>query len=215
MNINALNQYICGYVLDIYRDFCILLERGKKNEPVFFLRNFGNRYTKDFENMNGRRWAHSFEKNGKLCVYVPVEIYTKEDIIKNIIHILIHICNENQDIAESTNGKYHNKLFALKAQDFGIECEYTRNYGWIFHTIPGSLKEDGLRIINRYYDDLITYAKLYIAMERARSENLSPKSHNTYVTYECPICKKRIKASRDSKIICAVCETMFERISGR
>ena len=204
MNINALNQYICGYVLDIYRDFCILLEREKKNEPLFFLRNFGNRYTKDFENMNGRRWAHSFEKNGKLCVYVPVEIYTKEDIIKNIIHILIHICNENQDIAESTNGKYHNKLFALKAQEFGIECEYSRNYGWNFETIPDSIKEDGLRIIDRYYDDLITYAKLYIAMERARSENLSPRTHNSYVTYECPVCKNELKHHGIQKYMCCM-----------
>lgn len=106
-------------------------------------------------------------------------------------------------------------MFALKAQEFGIECEYSRNYGWNFETIPDSVKEDGLRIIDRYYDDLITYAKLYIAMERARSENLSPRTHNSYVTYECPVCKKRIKASRDSKVICAVCERLFERISGK
>ena len=46
----------------------------------------------------------------------------------------------------------------------------------------------------------------------ARSENLSPRTHNSYVTYECPVCKKRIKASRDSKVICAVCERLFERI---
>ena len=31
MNINALNQYILGYILEIYRDFCILMERKKKN----------------------------------------------------------------------------------------------------------------------------------------------------------------------------------------
>lgn len=215
MNINALNQYILGYILEIYRDFCILLEREKKNEPIFFLRNFGNRYTKTCGIVNGKNWAHRFERNGKLCVYVPVEIYRKEDIMKNIIHLLIHVCNESQDIAESTNGKYHKKLFALKAQEFGIECKYSKNYGWNFDTIPDSIREDGLRIIDRYYDDLISYTKLYIAMERARNENLSPTSHNSYVTYECPVCKKRIKASRDSKIICAVCERLFERISGK
>ena len=64
MNINALNQYILGYILEIYRDFCILLERKKKNEPVFFLRNFGNRYTKTCGIVTGKNWAHRFERNG-------------------------------------------------------------------------------------------------------------------------------------------------------
>lgn len=35
MNINALNQYILGYILEIYRDFCILLERKKMNQSFF------------------------------------------------------------------------------------------------------------------------------------------------------------------------------------
>lgn len=206
MNVNEIEKYIFNYLLDIYGDFCIMAFRKKMSEPVF-------QSTKDRRRAD--TWKHSvLSTNERMYIKINIGALNREVIMKNIIHLLIHMKNQEEgicDIAEFANRGYHNIKFADAAKRRGIECRHEKNYGYQILKIPNEMKIECMNIINRYYTDIEDYLRIYDAVDNITSET-NRSQDRQYATYKCPVCNKRIKAWKNAYIICGVDMVPFERI---
>lgn len=184
----------------IYRDISIVVYR-KQFEDIYFRRSKAE---------TAKGWRHNYNPGHKFCVRVPIGFLEREDILLNMLHCIIHMHNkeiEKEDM--NTKGRYHMVAFKESANGIGVTCSYTKNYGYQIENCSKELREECLKIIDRYYTDIKAYKEILAATEKA--SEVSDKSNAAFVPYICPVCKKVIRASEDSLIICAIDQALFQR----
>lgn len=196
-------QEICKNLLCIYRDMAFYFTKTKLKDPCFSFT-----YAKG-ELRN--KWVHSWSNNRILRVRVLSNSLDREKLLWNMIHILIHAYNgeyEISDMSDSLYGRYHKRSFKNSAHKFGIPTEYDKNYGYQISEIPEEIFEDCMRIIDGYYAEIQVYLNVYIKYVAP-----APSTRNrAYVTYQCPVCKRKVKAMDNAYLICGIDKCLFERV---
>lgn len=203
MNEENLQRQIIEYLTLIFRDFSVSFTDIQVEEPFFrFPENLLDRKT----------WYHYFNDYGQLIVSLNVNGFSKEKILFNMMHLLIHEINRAENIVDisAKRRKYHIKNFRITAEKLGVKCVLEKNYGFLLSEFSEETKEIGMRIIDRYYDDLKECSELLIiANGKAKFRY---KRNAALFTYQCPICHKRIKASENSYVLCGNDGGVFEKI---
>ncbi len=118
-----------------------------------------------------------------------------------MMHLLIHEINRAENIVDisAKSKKYHMKNFRITAEKLGVKCVLEKNYGFVLSEFSQEAREIGMRIIDRYYDELKECSELLIiANENAKFRY---KRNAALFTYQCPICHKRIKASENTHVL--------------
>ena len=155
---------------------------------------------------------HKFNKDGILEVRMYPDNLDKESIIRNSIHIFIHIYNKSLGVDDMVNSGpgYHKTPYMEMAREIGIQCKPPcKNYGYeLPKKLPEQIVEEGMRVIDCYYSDLSAYLSLYRALIQPRFAN----KKETYVTYQCPVCKKAIIGIDNSHIICGTDNCEYEKV---
>lgn len=204
MNRRTAGQYMIHYLLCIFQDFSKLFIGRLLKDPCF---------TFTYANARGRTdiWTHSWNADG-LYVKVCGDKLQKDILIRNMIHIFIHAYNKENgisDMSETAGGRFHKKSYAETVQQFGMEYYYHNNHGYQIGEIPEEIYEKCMEIIEQYYDSIQTYLKHYNAYG---ANSLQLKKRNTYVMYQCPVCKEKIRGTGNLDIICARDSCAFELI---
>lgn len=205
MNLKEIDSAIFNYLLRIYTDFSILIYKKCLEEPFF---------QASYTQKDKRYWKHAYTPGNKMCVRVNIEKLNREEILINTLHILIHMENRKNgiaDMSESAGGRYHKVAFAREANRIGVRCMHDKNYGYQIFQVSDELRHECLNITERYYKDIETYLRIYMAMKDTK-RNLRPNISQSFVSYQCPACHKVIKATENSHIICGEDHVPFVRI---
>lgn len=118
-----------------------------------------------------------------------------------MMHLLIHEINRAENIVDisAKSKKYHMKNFRITDEKLGVKCVLEKNYGFVLSEFSQEAREIGMRIIDRYYDELKECSELLIiANENAKFRY---KRNAALFTYQCQICHKRIKASENTHVL--------------
>lgn len=195
------NYYICQCLLNIFRDMSILFTRRQLKDPCFGL---------SISKKKRSFWTHSWSESGVLYVKAWADTLDCEAVMKNMIHIIIHTYNWENKISDmvKTSSGFHKKGFKKTAQEFMINTVYDKNKGYLLAEIPDEVREDCMRIIKKYSTRIEKNLKAYML----QMEEASVSKRTSFVTYQCPICKKKIKAVDNSYVICGVDKVAFEKI---
>lgn len=203
LNGENLQRQTIEYLTMIFHDFSISFTDVEVEKPFF-------RFPESILDRN--TWYHFFNDNGQLIVSLNANGFSKEKILFNMMHLLIHEINRAENIVDisAKSKKYHMKNFRITAEKLGVKCVLEKNYGFVLSEFSQEAREIGMRIIDRYYDELKECSELLIiANENAKFRY---KRNAALFTYQCPICHKRIKASENTHVLCGNDGGVFERI---
>lgn len=201
-NIKMSNQYICQYLLHIFRDLSILFTKTQLREPCFGI---------SVSTIDRTTWRHTWGGSDVLRVRAWTNTLEPEVLLENMLHMLIHTYNKQNGISDmgaTSNGRFHRRAYGETAEKFGLQVLYDKAYGYQIEKIPEEIQEECMRTINRYYPEIQKYVSLYMT----HMADTPDVKRREYVTYQCPICKKKIKAMDNSYVICGVDRVVFERI---
>lgn len=202
LNEERLKRQIIEYLTLIFRDFSVSFTDKQIEEPFFRFQG---------SMLDRKLWYHYFNDKEQLIVSLNIDVFSKEDLLFNMMHLLIHEINKAENVIDisSKSRKYHVKNFRLTAEKLGVKCVLEKNFGFLLSEFTDDAKEIGMRIINRYYDDFKESCELLII--ESMEEKLRYKK-NRFSTYQCPICHKKIKASDGSYVLCGLDGGIFEKI---
>lgn len=194
------DRYICQCLLEMYRDLSIVLTGIKFSDPYIVLRR--SKIKKD--------WFHKWHETGILHIQAWTSALEDEMILYNMLHIIIHAYNNEKgiaDVAQSTS-RFHKKEYMRTARKLGATCAYEKSKGFYIDEISEEVREDCMRVIECYSTEI----QLYLQTYKTYVESKSKKTRPSYCIYECPVCKKRVKAIENTNIICGVDLVPYERI---
>lgn len=140
-----------------------------------------------------------------------------EEIIKTLMHEMIHIYCREKEIKETSRGtQYHNKKFKEEAERIGMTCEYTgTTYGW--NTITSNMELE-YAIKNEWSEFKIQRTisrKIGFSGGPESDPDSSPaaeekKGESHIRKYQCTICGNSVRASKKLKVICGECFKLME-----
>lgn len=202
MNIKECEQYLLEKLCSIYKEFSFWLTKEKLETPYFQFYKTETIRTK---------WTHCYNDVGVLIVTIPLESMDRYVILENMVHLIIHLYDQRhyiEDMSATNNGAYHRKGFQSSAEYFGIQCRRSNVFGYEIEIISKEIRKEGQKIIDKYSQEMKIYKKM--ALDQRQKKNIATKQ--SYVTYRCPICEKKIKATENSMVLCGICGSMFVRL---
>lgn len=118
-----------------------------------------------------------------------------QEIGETILHEQCHLyCIIHQIKDYSNERRYHNKKFKRIAEDHGLLCFHTKNYGWSKTT----LSEDGLKYFNKLNVKQFAY------------NYQKQKAKETLYRYHCSVCDKTTAwLSSHQSIFCGTCNNLL------
>lgn len=131
----------------------------------------------------------------------PVEV-----ICEVLLHEMVHLFNRLNSVKDCTsNGQYHNKVFRNSAEQHGLHAEQVSKYGYK----KTSLKPETLEFIKSL--DLSAfnlYRDAAVKFKTTAEESKKPSSTRIYF---CPKCKTLIRATKEVRVRCDVCNRLFQK----
>lgn len=124
-------------------------------------------------------------------------------IAESLIHEMVHFANKMADIKDcNPKTQNHNKHFKELAEKVGLVVEKTPKHGWAETSLSSELE----KLIESFnLKDLFTIARVNRSIEKEKKEKKRPYKY----ICECGI---DIKTTKDLEIICAKCNSAFEKI---
>lgn len=143
--------------------------------------------------------------NFQITICLKALSIPEEQIYINMLHQMIHIYNQIQDITDvSQAGRYHNKHWNAKAQQVGLITTFEPTKGF---------KATGID------PKTIELAKWFFNYEKYLEEvnrDLRARKQGVFAKFQCPACDRVIFARNGSReIICNYCHRNFIQIKGK
>ena len=215
MNIQGITGNIAEMIYSIFRDVSIMLFREELPQPYILI------YPKDVgKTCRGEKiWHHRYPgKNGILKVSIFLDQLEKEDILTNTVHLAIHQINLKNSITDTSDeGKRHNKYYRKVAESIDVRGELYSSYGYFFtfRSLPENMVEGGMKIIDRYYDDIRLLLKLVKSLDDAYEiKRIIGKQKDTLKLYRCLECGQEVYTQSTVNLLCGVCGVPFKGDEG-
>lgn len=192
------------------------LFEGKLSKPIITLQKTSGAYG-HFETIP--MWQ-DVNGNKRYEINLNSEYITRpiEQVLATLIHEYTHYyCQVNGIKDTSRGGTYHNKKFKEEAEKHMIHIEYDQRIGFsptspTDELIQWAIDHDLHEIkLGRGTDFWSMFGNIGTTNTPPPQPKI-PKPSST-IKYTCPNCKAIIRATRnmDNKIICADCDTFYER----
>lgn len=159
-------------------------------------------------------WYLRVGKNSEYEIYLwiwelekPIEI-----IVQNILHCMIHEYCHLQNISESSrNGRYHNKLFAEYAEKYGLLTEFKKDKGYLSVGIDENIKCLIREKLNGWDDGIKKEVLLKKEKKDYKMISTGCAHSSAWISWKCPICNRKARASANSGLYCGNCMTPMVR----
>lgn len=157
----------------------------------------------------GKVWEHGEERKHEINISAESINRGYLEVARTLWHEMIHLyCAEN-DIKDVSRGNtYHNKRFKQVSEQYGFyysEDAYSDKYGWSF----SKLTDESIQFLEKH--DIDEEIFNINRMDLSKGEDGEKRKKSNSIKWVCG-CGNIVRSTKeDLRIICADCETMFER----
>ncbi len=117
------------------------------------------------------------------------------EICHSMLHEMCHLYN-NMNGIKDCSGKVHNKKFKETAENFGLECEKEKGFGWGITTLKPVTK--------KFIEDKIDFDESVLKWSRV-PETVEEKEKKTTYKYTCPDCGNKFSIKYEIEAKCKDC----------
>jgi predicted SprT family Zn-dependent metalloprotease len=199
MNINDYLSEVKNFFDCFNRD----LFNDELPEPILIIQSAGK---KKFLGWCTRKqvWQSKDGSETKYEITVTSEYLTRpiEEIAETVLHEMIHLHNNINEIRDVSGMYYHNEKYKNAAEDHGLNVEKIPVGGWT----KTSFNDQGWEAFKRINVDIdaFDFARVVPAEKEKKEKEKKPKHK-----YVCA-CGNEIKAKKEINITCNDCESKFE-----
>ncbi len=148
-------------------------------------------------------WRTKFLENRNYKIVINIDAISCEEreLYVNMMHQMVHIYNDLRDLKDTTNRyRYHNLVYKKEAENRGIIIQQRENDGYY----PVDIEQDIYKQIRKVFS-----YKSYIQAVKDRGYYTDSKDGLERVYAKCPLCRKVIRMTRGTQVICALCQRLF------
>jgi hypothetical protein len=154
-----------------------------------------------------RRWHHANTEHAEVMISGEGLRRTPLDVLGTLLHEAAHVLADARGITDtSRQGRYHNKKYALLAEELGLEVAEDSQFGW-------TITKVSVITAQKYESRLLALDDAMTLWRSDEHHARTARRDTNLIAAVCP-CGRKIRVAsstlREAPIVCQGCVGYFE-----
>ena len=157
-------------------------------------------------NSSNNGWTFRIKNDYEITIDPETLKVPLDALVKDMLHCMIHeYCDVHGLKDTCRDQRYHNRVFYQYGSQYGLCFKFVKKEGYITTGISDDLMKYAQEHLLDWYNSFL------LTLEK-EDQNMKP---GKYFTWECPICKAKILATKDAYVYCGWCRIQMQMKSAK